>query len=598
MSWAVKRERIETQGREEAILVGSDRLAFDRRPPPVALVKTPRNGGGAGNPGNNGNGAAEAGTKDPPPRQPVRPSLPLLAKERLLTPVYALEVAAILESKGINDRAAAQNHGCRDVFELAERTLPALANCATRADGAAPDSRGGTPRRLTSALRDAIQDYIQGPIAFVPLLMWGLVLTALAKGTETSAKGVFALSIAIMLSLLATSGFVQAFSRRGWSFVSQGQYAAARALGYRLGALCMLAVVGVALVLPPVVIGFAGLSWLSLLDTLGIYFSLSLLWLALSALALLEVRHYTLLCLGVGAVVGYGGLRFLAALGVPADVALRVSAVTGFGSAIATTILLAELEFRRQVRLAGSRPSILRLPAIGWLSFSLRHYFLYGLLFMVLAFSSLLTGWVGSLPANVDRPGAVAALGMFLAAAIVPYILVGGVADHALRQHFRGIKVLQRSLLVYEASSLGRRVGRQLVRHHMLLIAVLLAASGGVYFGLVGLDVLTSHRYLELTTDSTHLSILRMGLVGYGLLAVGALNCGFCVAMSQPSLAVRGLVASLAVALVSGGALSVAIGYEFAVLGLVCGGGTLVVASSLAVRHILRDAAYYCYASF
>ena len=598
MSRAVKVDQIETQGGRAVTLVGSDGSAFDQRPPSMTLVKTPRNGGRDGNSGNDGHGVLEAGTRDPPRGPSVQPGLSLLAEERLLTPVYALEVAAILESKGMNDGAAARNHGCRDVFELAERTLPALANCATRPDGATPDGRGGIPRRSTSALRDAFQDYVQGPIALLPLLVWGVIVTALTRETGASTQSVFALSIAIMLSLLATSGFIQAFSRKGWSFVSQDQHAAARALGYRLGALCMLAVVGVAFLLPPLVIGFAGLSWLSLLDMLGIYFSLSLLWLALSALALLEVRHYTVLCFGVGASVGYGGLRFLTALGVPADVALRVSAVTGFGSAIATTVLLAELALRRQTRSAASNLSKPHLPAIGWLSFSLRYYFLHGLLFTTLAFSSLLTGWFGSLPANVDRAGAVTGLGMFLAAAIVPYILVGGVADHALRQHFRGIKDLQRSLSVFEARSLGRRVGRQLVRHHMLLIAVLLPTSGVVYFGLVGLDMLTSHRYLELTTDSAHLSIFGMGLVGYGLLAVGALNSAFCVALSQPSLAVRGLVVSLTVALVSGSALSVAIGYEFAVLGLIGGGGTLVVASSLAVRRILRDADYYCYASF
>lgn len=565
---------------------GQTRVAPPPANPPPADKATPSD-----------SGKGVTGVRDYPGLPPnYLPVLMMLTEEHPTPPADVLELAAALEAKGLGDSAARRQFNSPDIFEVARRLYGFL----TRPDSTKPPRPLPARAELKGASlpwADALRLYLQGPVALLPLLLWGSLIVALTRGTAASSHAIFALSAATMLSLLVTSGLIQAGSRKAWSFVSQGEYAAARALFHRCAAVSIAVVLFGAILLPPLVVGFLDLSWISLADTLGFYVALSLLWLVLAALAILDQRQHAVLSMALGAAVGYGGVTLLLLLGVERDHALRAAGVAGFVVGLGAMITVFELRLRERMA-ASEKNSVPHLPTLSWLSLSLRYYFLYGVLSIALAFSSLLTGWFGGVPADMTRTHAVAGLGMLLGAAIVPYVLVSGIADEALTLYWQSITDFRRKLAVFQEASLGDALTRQLLRHHLRLAVALVVTSVAVYFVLLGLDSLTSGEYLELAESGDHKFILQTGLVGYGLLAVGALNCAFCITISQPGFAARAALVSLLVALTAGSVFSLAVGYQFAVLGLVAGGATLIVASSLAVRVILRRPDYFSYASF
>ena len=131
-------------------------------------------------------------------------------------PVGTLQVAALLETTGITDAIARRRYGFSDVFALAEALADRLPRAAPSGFEAAKEGA------LASQRGELLRDISRGPLALLPMVLLSLII-AVYQGIGKWPPGhVLALSMAMVGSLLVTSGFVQAASRKGASYLCQG----------------------------------------------------------------------------------------------------------------------------------------------------------------------------------------------------------------------------------------------------------------------------------------------------------------------------------------------------------------------------------------
>jgi hypothetical protein len=165
--------------------------------------------------------------------------------------VSPLQVAAMLESLGITDELAQERYGYADVFALAEKVMIRLPrtyydvvveNGQVVSTAVAPSPHLTFP---TETWRDKLQDYLRGVASLLPMIVLsvGIILHQLVGRWEP--YQVWLVGMAMLLSLLVTGGFMQAASRRGSIYLSQGYVSAAQQVIFRIMALCLVVVLAV-----------------------------------------------------------------------------------------------------------------------------------------------------------------------------------------------------------------------------------------------------------------------------------------------------------------------------------------------------------------
>ena len=136
--------------------------------------------------------------------------------------ISVYQVAALLESAGVTDAIAQLRYDHADIFELARTIAGRLSHdhrpVSLPADAAFP----------RDSSRDTLLDYLRGPLALLPMVLLSFIIAIYQGVGNWGAEEILATSMAMVCSLLVTSGFVQAASRKGASYLSQGYVQAGR----------------------------------------------------------------------------------------------------------------------------------------------------------------------------------------------------------------------------------------------------------------------------------------------------------------------------------------------------------------------------------
>jgi len=509
-------------------------------------------------------------------------------------PVNVLQIAALLESAGVTEAVARQRYQHASVFALAEQ----VARLMLRMDGA-PVARRQVVALPQERSLETVKDYMRGPLALLPIVLLSLTIMAYQGFEQWRPGQVLALSIAMIGSLLVTSGFVQAFARKGSSYLSQGYVRAAQRV--------VNMIIGVAVV---VVIFTAGLfavllrwsGWLSP-DDIGLmavsYVALSLLWLASGVLSLLKQAHWFGGALAAGLGLSYLCLRGLASTPFPRPMIMLLAVIMGMTGTLMVVVLVVRGALSREAVAAdaGNRPIILAPAA--QLVVGLVPYFGYGVLYIVFILSGHVGGWLGAFRTAARPMEAVGTVEMGLTVAVGGFILASGVAERTMRRFWERVQVYQTKTVQTRPDGFGRMVREFFLEEQSYFLAALVFCSFVVAIGLLVLLLLfLASGMTALPWSNQATVVFVIGLVGYGMMAAGLFSCMFMITLSQPWAASSAVVSGIAVAVVTGLAFSNVLPYQYATLNVVAGGLALMLISRKRLWRILKDADYFYYTSF
>ncbi len=535
-------------------------------------------------------------------------SMPALiedAAKRCPQPVSALQVAALLESSGITDAAARQKYGYDDVFELAEAvTQGILESTHLRAQPLASslgaNGSSHTRRQPQGTLGpDSLMDYARGPLSLLPMILVSLIIAAYQEMGQWEAYQVVTLGASMLGSLLVTSGFIQAASRKGAGYLSQGYVRAATAVVVRIvaaGALVVLVTAAAAGALVHVALG-----WLPGDVALMVvaYVALSILWLTAAVLFLVEASHWFGGSLAVGVGLSWATLQVSAMYRLPRDWALLSATIVGMcGTAgIAWWVIRRELA-RRMATAADSARKVV-LPPRPHLLISVLPYFAYGVCYVALILAGHIAGWMGLFTSRGDPMQVIAAVEIGLTIALGGHILAGGVAENTVRRFWARVRADQEQTPLYRPVHFNQTLERFYVRErNRFLVAVLLCSVLILAVVVLALRVGERMAVTGLPWSEATTLLFLGGLIGYGLLAWGSFNCTFMISLSRPGDAIQSLVVGMLLTLLQGIGLSLVVSFQYSAIGIVVGSLGFAIVASSKLQDLLSRADYYYYASF
>jgi hypothetical protein len=506
-------------------------------------------------------------------------------------PVNPLQVAALLESVGVTEAVAAGRYGHRNVFELAEtvqRLLPAAPARHRQVDAPAAESA-----------RETAVDYLRGPLALLPIVLLSFIIMVYQGFGQWETAQVLAMSLAMIGSLLVTSGFVQALSRKGSSYLSQGQVTAAKRMVGRILVAAMIAVLASA---AAVAAALTASGWLTLSDVslLAVtYVAMSILWLVAGVLFLLKRAPWFGLAIGAGLVISYVTLTGLGATGVGDGQVLLVATILGLAGILAVAVPVSRKALSLEMAsFPGANQSVVLTPT-PQLVVGLGPYFVYGMLYVAVILAGHVGGWVGAVRLPEGQFEALGTIEVALTVALSGYILAGGVAERTMRRFWQRVKWFQGSTNPLRPGAFSEQVER-FFRHEQRTFWAALITCSLLVAGFVQALIMVSSRLgvVSLPWSEQSATVLAIGLVGYGLMATGIFRSMFMITLSRPRGAIIAASFGAAATLVSGLALAFLLPYEYATLSVVVGGAVFAAVARIHLGYILRDADFFYYASF
>lgn len=512
-------------------------------------------------------------------------------REQCPQPVGALQIAALLESSGVTDLLAQKRYGYPDVFALAEalqRLLPPAAPLSVYACHLPPDR-----------WQDKVLDYARGPLTLLPMLLLSFIVMAYQHFGRWQNTQILALGLAMLGSLLVTSGFVQGASRKSSSYLSQGYVAAAGRVAALILGVCGL----VALLLAGVVTAVLLLThWLPVSDVALLvvaYLSLCCLWLAAAILFLLRQVYWYGVALGIGVCLSYLALEVGDRLHFSPGLTLTLATAVGLTGLLVATGWVAQENLRQRMLASsvGRHPVV--LPPLPQLTVGLSAYFLYGVVYVLLIIVGHVPGWMGRLPEGMMRITAVSTVEVALTIALGAYMLVGGVAEYTIRRFWQRVRFYQEQTPGAEPEQFNQRLMQFFFREQTTYLWALAGCTALVFGGVMALTNFLNRAGISMlhwTQDTT--LIFMMGLLGYGLMAWGIFNCMFMISLSQPGKAITAVVYGIFVTLLVGLTAAHFLTYQFGALGMITGSLTFAAYANYQLRQMWRHADYFYYASF
>lgn len=502
-------------------------------------------------------------------------------------PLDYLEVAAMLESRGITDDFALQQYGAPDTFELAKAVLAAI-----RAEPPAI-VQAEIPIVPAQSFKQALINYLQGPISFLPGFIVLLTIQAYSFGSQWAGGQVMALSLGMGAGLLMTNGFLQAVMRRASICLSLGNARAASKFLIRSLGLAGVIVLAVALLAFLVTTWTGAISLEERLIFCLAFVALSAIWLVGGPLALVQAQVWLGIGLGVGLVTGFVLDRLTALF---SDLHLVFGTIAGLVVTLGLIIWVERRAFAAKGQ-TGKDTRIL-LPSPAYLLYEAIPYFTYGILYAIFITAPHFLGWFGKLGENQSRQWAITSLEVGLTLAMPPLVLVGGIIERALRIFWSVAAVAQKTTPGLQVEQFSKTLldfyRQQWRRYEIGLAGVSLAfaiplwavLNSGLLEGLLG------------SNPATAIIFLLTGLIIFFLLGQGLFNCVFCITLARPAFAVRAVFSAMTVMFVVGIPLSLWVDFSYCLVAFIAGAFTFVTVSSRLTQRLLASADYYYFSSF
>lgn len=501
-------------------------------------------------------------------------------RDRLLRPVDALEVAAMIESTGVTDTRARKEFGANDTFALAEAVFTTLR--AKPAAAGVLRSPGSLPKHSSEA---SSLDTAQRPaLAVIPTFALLTAIWGISASGDWPASQVLALVTGITTGMVCTTGIALALVRRGSALVSLRKlHAVRRFMSWGTAtAVGITAIVAFALAIP----SWPGLQFISANTAtfVGAALVLSVVWTLATFLSLLSASGWTGAALAGGVAAGAGFDRLLSA----AELHLAISATAGLVIAVGLMVRGLQLGLRREI---GPVPSTDRtLPHLGFLVLEGLPNGFYGTVAIALFFAIHL---IGGLSLGYESAEFLTLeFGLFLA--LVPSLLVLGTAERLMRSFWVRTRSLQHTLTVAETSrfsSLAREILRENTRRFLLSLVTLSLLSVLIVGVLGRIDPFTD---LVPLGDPRVVAILFLtSLVAYAVFSWAQFTANYCLAFQHWTGPVRAAGTGLIVTVIAGLLIVRTIGYPWLALALGLGSAVYGWGTRAAAGHVLAHSDHH-----
>jgi hypothetical protein len=474
----------------------------------------------------------------------------------------AWEATALIESLGYTDARIRREFGYPDTAALGVYVFAALSDQPDAGEEAPEDTY---PHPLLSLL-DAIGASL---IYALPWLITFLIERVRPDALRLPGSAGPPLSLALMLSLIVSGGFIQAISRRGQFYIGLRQPGLAQMVCtylLRLGAM-----VSVAAALVGLLVGwyFQLFSWPYLVLWADEFLVLCALWLTCGVLVVREEHWRVPLAFATGA------LTFVAVRAIGQDA--LVAQLAASGAVLAAAALQIPRVFARaglDEQLHGAPP-----PRMTVLMYRSLPFFWYGTLYFCFLFADRFSA-SASVAALTGAPFGMRAeykLGMDLA--LLTFLFASAGVEYGNLRFTRLLKQAMREPFDATSGAFAKRLRRVHFR-----------AAAIVLIGFVPVSALVSAMARRLLPGQPQIvwTTLAIGDVGYLLLAFGLLNALALFSLNRPWSAVKAMTAALIVNLAVGFVLSHLYSTYFSAAGLIAGGFLFALQSSVVVRQVLR----------
>lgn len=494
----------------------------------------------------------------------------VVARVRALRPrlVDQWETTALIESLGYTDGRVQRELGFSDTLEAGEYIYQVSRR------GEQPAQRWSPPDR-ESALTIAVRSAASTLIYAVPWLAVFVAQVLRPDALRLPTRVAPALAIALMFSLVASGGFVQAIVRRGEFYIGLRQVGMARhivAAVLKVGTMVIVAAAAFGVLLGWY---FELFTWPSLVLGADAFIIMSLLWMVCGTFGIRQQQWRV----AAAFVAGFAAFALTRTAGT--DV------VTSQLVAAATVLVAAALQSRAVFGEGDGRvelPASVPLPRLSVIVYWTAPYFLYGTIYFAFLFADRLAAGSASVALAGQPFGIPAQYNLGMEMALLTLLIAAS-----------GVEVA--------AALFGRAFTREAVRpmcggdrpftlvirrHHHRAVALTLVTFGAAA---VLIAVLSQHMLGDAMTHRAQATLL-VGDLAYGCLAIGLLNALLLFETRRPWLVAQAFSTALAINLVTGYLASHVLGGFFAVYGLLFGALYFAVASTIAVRRTLARSDY------
>jgi len=385
------------------------------------------------------------------------------------------------------------------------------------------------------------------------------------------------LALALMFSLVASGGMVQAIARRAEFYVGLKQIAMARHVVHALLRIGIALVLGVAFLVLVVGWYFRLFSWGPLVLGVDAFVAMSLLWMVCGTFAV-RLQQWRVAVAFIAGLVAFAIVR-----------AAGADAVTAQFVAVVTVLIIAAVQmpmvFAEHHTWLPRLPRGVTMPRMSVMVYWTVPYFWYGTVYFAFLFADRLAAATAGL-GNGGAFGVPAQYGLGMELALLTLLVAASGAEVAGALFARAFTQEAVHPIAGQVAALSMRLRRHHARAVALAVAVFVVTAVAIAAG--------AHRVLPGALDAQVWRTLIVGDLGYVCLAVGLTNVLALFGTQRPWVVVREFTAALGLNIVTGYVLSHVFGRFHAVDGLLLGAACFAVRTFLAVRRTLAhvDHAY------
>jgi len=508
------------------------------------------------------------------------------------------ECAAHLESMGITDDDA-RYYGYEDVFDLAHEVAS-----SQRSEHVGVTSAWATERRLqadayeehrppsvvTSILRFFMRGLVFGmPMAIMIFAILLLLFSLWAYYYFSTARAT-AIGLGTALSYFLAGGFTQAIGRRGLMYVKQDMHKLSLKLCAVFVAAGIVMTICVAVFLYFFTTFFGVIASSERVVLITYYVTLSVLWLGLATLYMLQQEILFSVAIAVGIAVVYFVYVILGANIVLAHSIGILSAA--LFSLIASTIILLFRHYRtRDTRI----PLLAKLPRPSLLLASIAPFFLFGVLYFLLIFTDRLMAWTGNMPFRETFVWFRADYEVGENWALLGLIPALGVLEYTLYRFSHQVRARQFEYTLAEVGGFRAWFMRFYIRQMIVFLVAAILGAVIAYFGVHAL--LPRLPTIAILFSPISVFVFIFAVIGYLFAAFGLLNTSMFFWLSRPRLALVAIVPGVVVDVVVAFLLSRGIQFYWAVIGFTVGSIVFAVLSTVIGVRILTELDYYYYSA-
>ena len=508
-----------------------------------------------------------------------------------------LEATAHLEARGLTDDDAQLHYGAADLFELGARVLriqqdgEELLVQAEQVERQRVHDEAKRDRHKINLLRSMMRGVAYGMPMFLSVFASLILLYSLWSYYYFTPADATAIGLGTALSYFTAGGLTQAIGRRGLTYLRQGLYMMTLKVSLFFIGVGVLITVGMAFVLFSVLSTFSVVSQSSARVAVLYFCTLSVLWLCLALLYMLERE----LMFSLGVALGIGVVYFLREYQKWEIVWAHQAGIlfTAVFALIASTVNL----LRQHRRHADpSSATYARMPRYVMLLSTVRTYILYGTLYFLLLFLDRMVSWTGRMEFRQTwvwfRADYEAGLNWALLAMLPAFTVL-----EIVLQRFSGqMKPKQLLYSLTERETFSTWFRRFYIRQLGLYLLMSLIGIVVAYFGL--LQMAGAVPELNVIQGDVARFSFTFGVIGYLAIGLSLLNLSVFFWLSRPRLAMMSLLPAIALDFVIGYLLSRTIDFSYACIGLGVGGVTFALISSVLCLRVMSDLDFYYYSAF